>query len=94
MRSRGGKTGHTLAGDNLDADPDTDRVAIQVWGDRYIDDAAIRGVSTDLTDAPAPAATRSTCFRGLPIPAVSRRRQNASDLIDGQRQRLWRDAGS
>jgi len=36
--------------DDLDANGDTDRIAIQVWGTRYIDDAAIRGESTDLTN--------------------------------------------
>jgi len=50
MRSCGGQTGHALTGDNLDANADTDRIAIQVWGTRYIDDAAIRGESTDLTN--------------------------------------------
>jgi len=38
------------AGVLVSSDRRADRVAIQVWGTRYIDDAAIRGVSPDLTN--------------------------------------------
>jgi len=50
MRSNGEHAPAGTAHGRFDAAGDTDRIAIQVWGDRYIDDAAIRGESTDLTN--------------------------------------------
>jgi len=50
MRSNDEHAPTRTAHGRFDAASDVDRIAIQVWGTRYIDDAAIRGESTDLTN--------------------------------------------